>query len=183
MMNKELGVVGAARDHKPTGVKQIKAVKFRASVHSRTFKRFLMMAESQFDVFLCHNSEDKPAVRAIARQLQQNDLKPWLDLWELPPGAIWQYELERQIESIGAAAVFVGKQGIGPWQSEEIYAFLQEFIDRKCPVIPVMLSDAPKQPRLPIFLKKPSLGRFPRGRSRSANTTNLGHHRKTTETA
>jgi hypothetical protein len=45
------------------------------------------------------------------------------------------------------------KQGLGPWQSEEVYAFLQEFMRRKCPVIPVMLPDAPQQPRLPIFLK------------------------------
>jgi len=111
------------------------------------------MTDQQFDVFLCHNSEDKSAVIEIAEQLRQSNLKPWLDVWELQPGAIWQFELEQQIESIGAAAVFVGKEGLGPWQSEEIYAFLQEFIRRKCPVIPVMLHDAPKQPRLPIFLK------------------------------
>ena len=111
------------------------------------------MADQQFDVFLCHNSEDKPAVIEIAQQLQQNNLKPWLDVWELQPGAIWQFSLEQQIESIGAAAVFVGQQGFGPWQSEEVYAFLQEFIRRGCPVIPVMLSDAPQQPQLPIFLR------------------------------
>ena len=107
----------------------------------------------QFDVFLCHNSEDKPAVIEVARQLRQFDLRPWIDVWELQPGAIWQFALEQQIENIGAAAVFVGKEGLGPWQREELYAFLQEFIRRKCPVIPVMLSDAPKQPRLPIFLR------------------------------
>ncbi|MDZ7957448.1 MAG: GUN4 domain-containing protein [Aulosira sp. DedQUE10] len=111
------------------------------------------MTKQQFDVFLCHNSEDKPAVIEIAQQLRKNNLKPWLDVWELQPGAIWQFALEQQIASIGAAAVFAGKQGLGPWQSEEIYAFLQEFVQRKCPVIPVMLFDAPKQPELPVFLR------------------------------
>jgi hypothetical protein len=111
------------------------------------------MAEQQFDVFLCHNSEDKPAVINIAQQLRQNGLQPWLDVWELRPGSIWQFVLEQQIENIGAAAVFVGQQGLGPWQEQEIYAFLQEFMRRKCPVIPVLLSDAPQQPRLPIFLR------------------------------
>jgi hypothetical protein len=72
------------------------------------------MAEQQFDVFLCHNSDDQPAVIEIAQQLQQNGLKPWLDVWELQPGAIWQVGLEQQIESIRAAAVFVGKDGLGP---------------------------------------------------------------------
>ncbi|MEO0489312.1 MAG: toll/interleukin-1 receptor domain-containing protein, partial [Cyanobacteria bacterium J06659_2] len=100
-----------------------------------------------------HNSEDKPAVIEIAEQLKQNNLKPWLDVWELRPGAIWQFVLEQQIENIGAAAVFVGERGLGPWQEQEIYAFLQEFMRRRCPVIPVLLSDAPQRPRLPIFLK------------------------------
>jgi hypothetical protein len=53
--------------------------------------------------------------------------------------------------------VFVGKKGrkkfIGPWQEMELEAFLREFVNRSCPVIPVLLSNAPKQPKLPIFLK------------------------------
>jgi hypothetical protein len=112
------------------------------------------MSGQKFDVFLCHNSEDKAAVIKIAEQLQQRGLKPWLDVWELQPGAIWQYELEKQIESINAVAVFAGQQGLGPWQSQEIYAFLQELMSRNCPVIPVMLPETRMQPhQLPIFLR------------------------------
>jgi hypothetical protein len=111
------------------------------------------MAEQNFDVFLCHNSEDKLAVIEIAEQLRFRGIKPWLDIWELQPGAIWQSELEQQIESIGAVAVFAGQRGIGPWQSEEIYAILQEFTRRKCPVIPVLLPDVQEQPHMPIFLR------------------------------
>lgn len=111
------------------------------------------MSEQKFDVFLCHNSEDKSAVIEIAEQLRRRGLKPWLDVWELQPGAIWQFALEQQIESIGAVAVFASQKEMGPWQSEEIYAFLQEFIRCKCPVIPVMLPETQTQPRLPIFLR------------------------------
>jgi hypothetical protein len=32
-----------------------------------------------FDVFLCHNSADKPAVREIAQKLKKEGIKPWLD--------------------------------------------------------------------------------------------------------
>jgi hypothetical protein len=113
-----------------------------------------MTTQSQFDVFLCHNSEDKEAVIKIAEQLKdEHNIEPWLDDWELRPGLPWQPELERQIAHIKSAAVFVGKKGIGPWQSQEIYSFLSEFHRRQCPVIPVLLSDAPQQPQLPIFLK------------------------------
>ncbi|MGB7250863.1 MAG: GUN4 domain-containing protein [Phormidesmis sp.] len=110
------------------------------------------MAE-QFDVFMCHNGEDKPAVIKIAKQLQIQGIKPWLDEWELRPGLDWQVALEAQIEQIKTAAVFVGGAGFGPWQTQEIRAFLSEFVERGCPVIPVLLSDAPQEPELPRFLR------------------------------
>ncbi len=108
---------------------------------------------SEFDVFLCHNSQDKPEVRNIAQQLQQLGLNPWLDEWHLQPGLPWQRELERQIRNIKSAAVFVGKSGLGPWQEMEIEAYLRRFVKQGSPVIPVLLPNAPEQPELPIFLE------------------------------
>ena len=67
-----------------------------------------------FDVFLCHNSEDKPAVREIAQKLIREGIKPWLDEKEIRPGTSWQTALGQQIESIKSAAVFVGDTGIWP---------------------------------------------------------------------
>jgi GTPase SAR1 family protein len=107
---------------------------------------------TDFDVFLCHNSADKPAVRLIAKQLRELGILPWLDEAELIPGRPWQEELERQIGNIRTAAVFVGPGGIGPWQNRELRAFLNEFAERGCPVIPVLLPEA-AAPELPIFLR------------------------------
>jgi TIR domain len=109
--------------------------------------------EVVYDVFLCHNSLDKEAVKAVGEQLKALRLKPWLDEWELRPGLPWQRALERQIESIGSAAVFVGKNGIGPWQDVEQEAFLRQFVRRSCPVIPVILRDCKETPQLPPFLE------------------------------
>lgn len=106
-----------------------------------------------FDVFLCHKGIDKPAVKKIGEQLKAEGLLPWLDEWELRPGLPWQRALAEQIEHIKSAAVFVGKDGIGPWQQMELEAFLSEFVDRGCPVIPVLLDYAPDKPKLPIFLR------------------------------
>jgi hypothetical protein len=39
-----------------------------------------------FDVFLCHNSEDKPAVREISKKLVKEGIKPWMDEEQIPPG-------------------------------------------------------------------------------------------------
>ncbi|MFY7931692.1 MAG: SUMF1/EgtB/PvdO family nonheme iron enzyme [Microcystis aeruginosa] len=107
----------------------------------------------EFDVFLCHNGQDKPEVKKIAETLKQQGLTPWLDEWELQPGLPWQRELEKQIQNIKSAAVFVGGSGIGPWQQMEIEAYLRRFVRNQCPVIPVLLSNAPEQPELPLFLE------------------------------
>ena len=32
-----------------------------------------------YDVFLCHNKKDKPAVREIAVKLSEEHIKAWLD--------------------------------------------------------------------------------------------------------
>lgn len=110
------------------------------------------LAEEDFDVFLCHNNKDKDDVRNIALQLEEQEILPWLDERQLRPGLPWQDALERQIGQIKSAAVFVGSNGIGPWQKNELQAFLREFVNRGCPVIPVLLPSAPEKPDLPNFL-------------------------------
>jgi hypothetical protein len=106
-----------------------------------------------FDIFLCHNGTDKPAVKEIGANLKEHGILPWLDEWELRPGLPWQPLLEEQIGKIKSAAVFVGKNGRGPWQDKELYAFLRQFLKRDCPVIPAILPDCENAPELPPFLE------------------------------
>ena len=105
-----------------------------------------------FDVFLCHNSKDKDEVKKIAKRLQARGIRPWLDEWELPPGQPWQPLIEEQIAVLRSAAVFVSKNDMGPWQKQELYALLRQFVQRGSPVIPVLLESAPVKPDLPPFL-------------------------------
>lgn len=111
------------------------------------------LESSDFDVFLCHNNRDKPEVKEIGMKLKEYGILPWLDEWNLRPGFPWQPALEEQIERIKAAAVFVGTSGVGPWQDIELRGFLQQFVARQCPVIPVILPDCDKVPELPVFLQ------------------------------
>ena len=116
-------------------------------------KKLLDGIQKRFDVFLCHNSADKDGVKEIGGRLKEAGFRVWLDEWELRPGLAWVPELEKQIESVKSAAVFVGDNGIGPWERMEVNAFLLEFVNRKCPVIPVILKDCTNVPELPVFLK------------------------------
>jgi eukaryotic-like serine/threonine-protein kinase len=105
-----------------------------------------------FDVFMCHNSEDKPAVREIAKKLVKEGVRTWLDEEQIRPGTSFQKSIGRQIESIKSAAVFVGENGFGPWQDQETQALLSQLVKRECPVIPVILPSAKTTPELPWTL-------------------------------
>lgn len=106
----------------------------------------------KFDVFLCHNSQDKPEVMRVGRRLKDRGILPWLDEWNVRPGFSWLKAMETQINNINSVAVFVGKNDFGPWQQREIYAFLQQFVKRDCPVIPVILPGCEQPPDLPPLL-------------------------------
>lgn len=107
-----------------------------------------------FDVFMCHSTEDKAVVREMNNRLKAAKIRTWLDEEQLPPGRAWQDLLEEQIEQVKTAGIFVGGSGMGPWQNVEVRAFLQEFVRRECPVIPVILGNCQSVPRLPLFLNQ-----------------------------
>jgi hypothetical protein len=106
----------------------------------------------KFDVFLSHNSKDKPAVRALAALLSERGIKVWLDEEQLIPGHPWQPLLEKGIKGSAAGAVLVGADGFGPWENEEMQAFLVFAVREGKPVISVLLPGAPEKVDLPAFL-------------------------------
>lgn len=110
--------------------------------------------EDEFDVFLSHNSSDKPMVCRLGKALQARGFKVWLDEWELVPGRPWQEAIEEIIYSAKTAAVLVAKDGLGPWEEPEMRGCLSEFVNRGMPVIPVLLPGCPAEPQLPLLLKQ-----------------------------
>jgi hypothetical protein len=108
-----------------------------------------------YDVFLSYNSRDRDAVRHLAGRLRADGLLPWFDTRDLPPGARWQDELERQIGQARSAAVFLGAHGLGPWQAMEQQAFIAEHTRRAgFRIVPVFLPGAPPDVSLPRFLSQ-----------------------------
>jgi len=105
-----------------------------------------------FDVFLAHNSRDKPAVRQLQSMVVKHELAVWLDEDQLQPGIPWQPLLERGIKSSRSVAVLIGNDGVGPWENEEMRAALQLAVQDGRPVIPVLLPGATRAPELPLFL-------------------------------
>lgn len=114
----------------------------------------------RYDVFLSHNSVDKPAVEELARRLIQAGLSPFLDIWHLVPGEPFQEAVEQALDQCATVAVFIGPDGTGPWQHEEMRVAIQRRVDarqtgqRRFRVIPVLLPGAERgeRSRLPDFL-------------------------------
>lgn len=111
-------------------------------------------SQAGFDVFLSHNSKDKPTVLRLAKALRERGLRVWLDQWQLIPGRPWQEALEHIVETVPAALVVVGDDGLGPWEIPEMRGCLSQFVEREMPVIPVILPGVKELPNLPLFLKQ-----------------------------
>lgn len=74
----------------------------------------------RFDVFLSHNSKEKPAVREIGRKLREAGLTCWLDEEQLIPGARFQGGLADGLQRSATCAIFIGRDNLGNWESEEL---------------------------------------------------------------
>ena len=100
------------------------------------------MQASAYDVYICYSEEDEAEVFSIGETLKAGGILPWFDFLG-KPGKLRRKEQEQLIENIPAAAIFVGQHAIKQWQELQMYAFLDQFVERSCPVIPVLLKSAP----------------------------------------
>jgi hypothetical protein len=72
-----------------------------------------MTTNRPLKVFLCHSSNDKPAVRELYQKLRTEAwIQPWLDEEELYPGQDWNMEIEKAVEAADAIIVCLTKNSI-----------------------------------------------------------------------
>jgi formylglycine-generating enzyme required for sulfatase activity len=108
----------------------------------------------QFDVFLAHNSVDKPLVREISARLRERGLNPWLDEEQILAGELFQEEIQKAIPNIKSAAIIIGVEGLGRWQIIELHTLISQFIDQEIKVIPVLLPGVSVFPEKLLFLRQ-----------------------------
>ena len=64
-------------------------------------------------VFLCHSSNDKPAVRELYRRLKSEGwIDPWLDEEKLYPGQDWDREIEIAVEESESVLILLSKESV-----------------------------------------------------------------------
>ncbi|BAY48112.1 GUN4 domain-containing protein [Scytonema sp. HK-05] len=86
---------------------------------------------SQYKVFLCHNSKDKPQVREIRDQLEQQGIETWMDEQDIKGFDDWKKKIKENLSQMNAVAVLLGSSGFGEWQKYEIIYTEQEINRRE----------------------------------------------------
>jgi hypothetical protein len=108
-------------------------------------------------VFLCHASDDKPAVRELYRQLSAEG---WMDVWldeeKLLPGQDWDMEIEKAVEAADAVVVCLSNNSVtkeGYVQKELRFALEIALTkpEETIFVIPLRLDDCQIPRRLRIY--------------------------------
>jgi WD40 repeat protein len=114
-------------------------------------------SQSQYSVFLSHDSRDKDLIEPLAYRLRDAGLFPWFDKWELVPGRRWPGGLADGLHTSDTCAVFIGPHNLGNWEAEEIdLAHTRAADDSAFRLIPVLLpgiSDPFDANSFPPFLK------------------------------
>ena len=101
-------------------------------------------------VFCCHRSVDSQRVVEIARKLAEAGIDPWTYEWEVLAGENFVHAINEALEKCDLALVFFSKATpAGDWTQEEISSLIQQAVELKKRVIPVLLEpDAPIPPLL-----------------------------------
>jgi formylglycine-generating enzyme required for sulfatase activity len=71
-----------------------------------------MTANRQLRVFLCHSSNDKPAVRDLYDKLTARGIDAWLDEKKLLPGQDWDIEIQKAVRGADTVIICLSKTSI-----------------------------------------------------------------------
>lgn len=63
-------------------------------------------------IFLCHGSEDKPAVRELYQKLHSLGANPWLDEEKLLPGQNWHREITKAVREADIVVICLSKRSV-----------------------------------------------------------------------
>lgn len=104
----------------------------------------------KFDIFLSYSSQDRTAVRRLARRLKADGLRIWFDEWEVSPGDLITQRIEEGLDASRTLVIALSRNASGSgWVSVESGAFQIRFPNlKRRRVIPLRLDDSPIPTRL-----------------------------------
>lgn len=70
------------------------------------------MSNNNFQIFLCHASEDKSKIRSLYSWLRKDGRNIWLDEEKLLPGQDWDFEIRKAIKDSAIVLVCLSENSI-----------------------------------------------------------------------
>jgi hypothetical protein len=111
------------------------------------------LREFRYDVFLCHNREEKPIVKDIADALQlESGVLFFLDEYSIPASVEFLAFIQDEMRRSASCAIFLGPAGWGPTHLREARLALE--INRERPefrIIPVALPECREEGWAALF--------------------------------
>jgi len=107
-------------------------------------------------IFLCHASQDKPAVWNLYRYLKQRGVQPWLDQADLLPGQNWEVEIPNALFASDVILVCLSKNSVNKegYVQKEIAFALDKALEKPegtIFIIPVKLEECEVPRRLGMY--------------------------------
>ena len=102
-----------------------------------------MAGSFAYDVFLSHNSQDKPRVRKLAERLKEAGLRVWLDEWIIKPGDDIYLAIEHGLEAARVQVLCLSPAALGSdWVAlERSTVLFRDPINVGRRFVPLLLAD------------------------------------------
>jgi WD40 repeat protein len=112
-----------------------------------------MSEKFAFDVFLSHDSKDKPRVRKLAAALRERGLRVWLDDWVLKPGDDIYLTIERGLATSRTLILCMSKAAFGSdWIGlERSTVLFRDPANTERRFVPLLLTDCERPDTLRRF--------------------------------
>jgi len=103
-----------------------------------------MGTDFQYDVFLSHNSADKPRVRNLAERLKQVGLRVWFDEWVIKAGDDIYLAIERGLEAARVQVLCLSPAALGSeWVAlERSTVLFRDPTNKGRRFVPLLLADS-----------------------------------------
>jgi small GTP-binding protein len=104
-----------------------------------------MNDEFEYDVFLSHSSQDKPAVLKLAERLKADGLRVWLDEWVIAPGDMIGLGVEKGLQRSRTLILFMSAAAFASeWVTLERHtALFRDPTNQHRRFIPLRIDNAP----------------------------------------
>ena len=105
-----------------------------------------------YDAFISYRREDRVFVERLVAKLRKRGLNPWFD-GLLVAGTRWRREIDEAVMVSRSAVILLGPLGCEGYQDIEIEALIDEFLEKRCPIIPAFIPGWTDEMRVPFSLK------------------------------